>query len=195
MRRRITRLRPRPTAVVALLALVVALGGSAFAAHRYLITSKRQIKPSVRRALHGRRGVRGASGPSGPTGPTGAIGTQLPSGKSETGVFFAEGTASTVGDLAAASISFPVALSSAPTATIVSSGTTPACQGSVNAPTASPGNLCIYVGATLNVTQNALYDPFGGAGGTTSIYGAGLVADSAAAGNFYTDGSWAVTGQ
>jgi hypothetical protein len=53
--------------------------------------------------------------------------------------------------------------------------------------------LCVYVGDTQNVAVQAVYDPFGGNGGTTSRYGAQFVADSGAAGNFYTDGTWAVT--
>lgn len=43
--------RPSPAMVVAVIALVVALSGTALAASRYLITSTSQIKPSVRRDL------------------------------------------------------------------------------------------------------------------------------------------------
>jgi hypothetical protein len=43
--------RPSPAMIVALIALVVALSGTAVAASRYLITSTTQIKPSVRRDL------------------------------------------------------------------------------------------------------------------------------------------------
>jgi hypothetical protein len=200
--------RPRAShaTLVAYLALFVALaGGSAFAAQHYLITSKGQIKPSVRRALRGRRGPRGATGPAGsagapgppgapgPTGPTGALGTQLTSGKTETGVYFAEGTATTIADLAAASISFPVPLASAPTPVLVSSGPTANCQGSASNPAAAPGYLCVYVGTSTNIAVSGIYDPFGGNAGTASAYGAGIVIDSAGSGNFYSDGTWAVT--
>ena len=55
--------------VVATLALVLAVGGgTAWAAHRYLITSTSQIKPSVRQALRGNRGYRGYRGYTGRTG-------------------------------------------------------------------------------------------------------------------------------
>ncbi len=53
------------------------------AAQRYLITSTRQIKPSVLAVLHGARGTTGAQGPGGPqgiAGPQGAAGAQGPQG-------------------------------------------------------------------------------------------------------------------
>jgi hypothetical protein len=68
----------------------------------------------------------------GATGPTGAVGSVLPSGKTETGVYFAEGTATTVADLASSAISFPVPLASAPTPSIVTSGSTTDCPGSAD---------------------------------------------------------------
>jgi hypothetical protein len=71
--------RPSPAAVLAGLALFVALGGSAAAAHHFLITSTRQIKPSVLRALHG---ASGGPGPAGPIGPPGPAGVQGPAGPS-----------------------------------------------------------------------------------------------------------------
>jgi hypothetical protein len=68
--------------VASTLALVLALGGgTAWAAHHYLITSTHQIKPSVLASLHGKRGSTGAKGTDGKngtrgaTGPTGATGS------------------------------------------------------------------------------------------------------------------------
>jgi hypothetical protein len=72
--------RPRASSVIAILALFVAAGGTAIAAKRYLITSVRQIKPSVVKQLRGNRGPAGERGMTGPPGfqgargPTGATG-------------------------------------------------------------------------------------------------------------------------
>jgi hypothetical protein len=55
------------------LAFLVA-SASSYAAGRYVITSTRQIKPSVVRALHGASGPGGPAGPPGPPGPAGATG-------------------------------------------------------------------------------------------------------------------------
>jgi hypothetical protein len=72
--------KPSPAAVVAIVALFVALGGTAVAAHRFLITSTHQIKPSVLRELKGASGHRGPAGPAGPQGPSGSQGSQGPQG-------------------------------------------------------------------------------------------------------------------
>jgi hypothetical protein len=92
--------------VVATAALLFAMGGGAFAASHYLITSSKQVSPAVLSQLKGRRGpagprgprgpnlitsikqiapkvqrkLRGRGGPPGPQGPTGAIGPQGPTG-------------------------------------------------------------------------------------------------------------------
>lgn len=66
--------------VIAVLALVLVLGGTATAASRYLITSTSQIKPSVLARLHGATGNTGARGAAGGTGAAGATGAQGPSG-------------------------------------------------------------------------------------------------------------------
>lgn len=66
--------------VVATLALFLALGGGAFAASKYVITSKKQIAPKVRKQLKGAKGAKGATGPAGATGATGAAGPTGPQG-------------------------------------------------------------------------------------------------------------------
>ncbi len=54
--------------IIALVALFFAFGGSAVAAHHYLITSTKQIKPSVLKQLKGAKGPKGAQGQIGPQG-------------------------------------------------------------------------------------------------------------------------------
>jgi hypothetical protein len=69
--------------VVATLALVFAMSGGAYAASKFLITSTKQIKPSVLAQLKGKAGASGAAGaqgPAGPAGPAGGVGPAGPAG-------------------------------------------------------------------------------------------------------------------
>jgi hypothetical protein len=72
--------------VVATFALVFAMSGGALAASHYLITSTKQIKPSVLKSLAGKAGpagpagANGAAGPAGPAGGTGPAGGPGPAG-------------------------------------------------------------------------------------------------------------------
>jgi len=82
--RRLARLTPGTALGIA--AVVLAVSGSAFAAKQYVITSKGQIAPSVRKALKGKPGKVGRTGPQGrqgavgPAGPTGLTGSRGPEG-------------------------------------------------------------------------------------------------------------------
>jgi hypothetical protein len=75
------RRRPGYAEVTATLALVFAMSGGALAANHYLISSSKQIKPSVLRHLRGARGPRGATGPKGSIGPAGVPGSTGASGQ------------------------------------------------------------------------------------------------------------------
>jgi hypothetical protein len=77
---RLLSVRPSAVGVIATLALVLALGGTAAAATHYLITSTHQIKPSVLAKLHGAKGARGKTGATGATGPSGPQGLTGPAG-------------------------------------------------------------------------------------------------------------------
>jgi hypothetical protein len=66
--------RPSPAIIIASLALFFALGGTAIAAKRYLITSTSQIKPSVLAKLKGKAGKQGPAGATGATGAQGSAG-------------------------------------------------------------------------------------------------------------------------
>jgi hypothetical protein len=60
--------------MVGVLVGLLAGAGGAAAANRYIITSTKQIKPSVLKQLKGHRGPRGFTGAPGPVGPQGASG-------------------------------------------------------------------------------------------------------------------------
>jgi hypothetical protein len=81
--------RLNPSLVIAVFALVLALGGSAVAAKRYLITNTQQISPAVLKKLaamaaaqgsQGAPGIPGTPGPQGPRGEKGPAGDKGPTG-------------------------------------------------------------------------------------------------------------------
>lgn len=71
---------PSPALVIAILALIVALSGTAIAAKRYLITNTKQISPAALKQLtklaaaQVKQGPAGAAGAAGATGAAGAAG-------------------------------------------------------------------------------------------------------------------------
>jgi collagen triple helix repeat protein len=83
--------------VIATIALVFAMTGGAFAA-KYLITSTKQISPSVLKKLKGAAGPAGAAGAAGAQGPAGPAGTAGVNGKDgATGAKGATGTTGATG--------------------------------------------------------------------------------------------------
>lgn len=119
--------RVRLSNILAGAALAVALiGGTAYAASRYLITSTSQIKPSVLRSIetasgagtsthiasraHERHHPHGDVGPTGPTGPPGALGPTGTTGP--TGATGASGVGSGTVAGYSATVDTPVAFSS-----------------------------------------------------------------------------------
>lgn len=192
--------------VVAILALIMALAGTAIAAKG--VFTKKQEKRIIKIAKQyaGKNGAPGAAGPQGPAGPaglkgdTGAPGPEGPEGPEgpqgepgETGftkvlpsqesLYGSWGT----GELGSSgitvgAISFGIPLETAPTAVFVPNGENKSgegCPGTASTPEADPGKLCIYEGALTVGAFNAAEAP------TTS-------------GDLYTtiglaSGSWAVT--
>lgn len=65
---------PSPAMAVALVALFVATGGSAWATKHYLLSSSSQVSPKLLKKLKGASGAKGATGAAGATGPAGAAG-------------------------------------------------------------------------------------------------------------------------
>jgi hypothetical protein len=112
---------------LALVALAAAIGGgSAFAAGRYLITSTKQIKPSVLKSLKkaGPAGPQGAQGPKGSTGSAGTNGTNGDNGTN--------GNNGAVAAYHAGTASSPVSLTDASNKTVVTK-TLPAGSYVINA--------------------------------------------------------------
>jgi hypothetical protein len=190
--------------VVATMALVFAMGGTAIAAKHYLITSTRQIKPSVLKSLKGGAGPKGSSGLQGAPGkeglqgkegPTGHLTTTLPSGETLRGSFNFDSVAAGANQLNGASISFGVTLPSAPAVEVVPGGgpATVHCPGSVSSPSSTAGYLCLYEVSSENLKALVWCNAAGTCGGSADAFGLELFAESVATGRFYVDGSWAVT--
>ena len=127
----------------------------------------------------------------------------LPAGKTETGVYSlgCEVTASTGEDCAEGeSFAFPLPEASVP-ATYIQAGQTPpsACPGTVAAPAAASGQLCVYEAGHFGQfgTLRSVFDPStsGPTPGQANRHGFGVFSDgSGTAGTLIVWGTWAVTG-
>jgi Collagen triple helix repeat (20 copies) len=164
-------------------------------------------------ALRGNRGPRGyqgiqgdpgVAGPAGPTGPKGDKGAPgdpwlgnglLPSGKTLRGVFGPGGTAAGADSEAQETISFAFFLSTFPVVHFIDVGETPPaeCPGTVNQPAALAGHLCLYSSQDGNVSAVCVFNPVNDNCGQAAVRGFGVGITSAAAGDFWLQGSWAVT--
>ena len=204
------RHRPSPATVLAGIALMVALGGTSYAAvilapssvgtiqlKNNAVTSVKVKNGSLLKADFkagqvpggpaGPAGPAGAAGPAGPAGPPGPFPDALPSGKTIRGAYNIGGTAAAAGALANTSISFIYALAAAPAVKIVLQGAAapPECTGNSTFPQAQAGFLCIYEESKTNsvgATLNAV-----------NRSGATIFTNSSAAGGFFSFGTWAVT--
>jgi len=161
--------------VVAIVALVAALTGAAFAAGGLTKQQEKQVT-KIAKKYAGKRGPAGKPGPAGPQGPAGSQGAKGDAGakgdkgdKGDTGQEGPEGPEGspwTAGGvlpseetetgtwaygfskepLTFTAISFPIPLASAPSPEILGEGETSAnCPGPAEEPSAEPGHLCIYL--------------------------------------------------
>jgi hypothetical protein len=188
---RLTRYRPSPATAIATLALVVAGAGVGTAASGLISGS--QIKPGTitgKQIKNHSIGLNKLSGklPAGPRGPAGPITGALPAGVTLKGWFNLDTVAAAPAQFNGGSISFGLSVAAAPIVTIIPVGgpATGLCPGSVAAPTAARGYLCLYESSTQN---NAGFAAVG-----TNAVGTELFIHSTAAGRFFVDGTWAVTG-
>lgn len=200
--------------VVSVIAVVLAMTGGAWAAKHYIITSTKQIKPSVLKQLKGKpgpvgpqgeRGLQGERGPGGPTGPKGDAGPQgaegppgptktaLPAGKTSTGLWSFAGK-EVSGTLF--TISFPLRIEPAPTFNWIGPSGSPTgpCPGSYGNPKAEPGQLCMYAAAVAQAGTGTDQHPVGVSGYTADAT-SGIVGEFVieAGKEGYGYGSWAAT--
>jgi hypothetical protein len=162
--------------VLAVAALVAALGGSAIAAKAVFTKAqekqiikivKKYAKPGAQgpkgdagpagaQGSKGDQGAKGDAGSQGPEGPAGPTETELPAGKTMTGVWSFSGPGSTPMFL---NISFPLRAKPKPLVSLLEPGDTATTQCPSEAavdgeaePKAAPGYLCIYAKRLENAT-------------------------------------------
>lgn len=138
---------PSPALVISLIALFVALGGTAYAATRLARNSvgTKQLKNSAVTSSKIKNGAVTSAKLS-----AGAQ-TTLASGQTLKGMWAASGDAS-IGSIDAA-VGFNFTLPSAPTAQYVASGSAaPNCPGTASNPEAAAGHLCVYKYASSHVS-------------------------------------------
>jgi hypothetical protein len=206
--------------IVATLALFFAMTGGALAAKHFLITSPKQISPSVLKKLHGATGKTGATGGVGAAGGTGATGATgsagakgnpgekgeaglsalatLPSGVSESGSYGDYAGNVKNGQHPAVTVTFPIPLAGrAPISQVVYNkpGETSAhCSG---AGQAEKGFVCIYSSRTGQLVLDNIFDPDAPAAttgtGTTGFTLIDTVSTPTEGSEAFDDGTYTVT--
>ncbi len=190
--------------VVAIVALVVALTGAAYAAGGLTKQQEKQVT-KIAKKYAGKQGATGPAGPQGPAGGKGDAGAPgspgapgapgspwpggglLPSGETETGAWGVG--PSGVGFV---SFSFNLPLSEKPTIVYLKKGEdeTAECPGTVEEPQASSGILCIYTSEENEIE----YKSISGIAPAAFVSGADAFFESK--GGFpIALGTWAVTAE
>jgi hypothetical protein len=206
---------PSPALAIAIIALFFALGGTGYAVSKLpkdsVTTVQVRDHSLLKRDFKTGQLPRGAPGAQGEPGATGAKGDKgdpgdpwtlgngiLPSGKTIRGVFAPGGFADTQGELAQESISFGFSIANGvnPVAHFIEAGTTPSpeCPGTVHNPAAQPGHLCVYESLFSNASSScAVFNPVSNACPGSAVRGFGVQIVSDGPGEFWSQGSWAVT--
>jgi hypothetical protein len=125
-------------------------------------------------------------------------GGTLPAGKTLRGNWLAGGTSAAAGDHFYDPISFVYALGAAPTAHLLAPAApaTPECPGSLSAPSAASGHLCLYTFASANVSARYTCNPLNNlcTSSQANAWGTVVLVSATAAGLAFSWGTWAVTG-
>ena len=147
----------------------------------------------------GATGSTGATGATGATGPTGPFPATLPSGKTLTGAYAVVFQAAAGNAFEADAYSYAFPLATAPTVHYIPMGGTPPaqCPGTVAAPAAAPGNLCVFEDDGFNLAALGvgfrIIDTTTNTSGASGKMGFEIQLGSAAAGLTESVGTWAVT--
>lgn len=146
--------------------------------------------PAGPQGKEGPQGIPGPQGLKGPKGDPGPLTETLPSGKTERGMYIFNGTHPAGGYTPNTSISYPLPLTFTPNVNFIKKGasSTAACPGTGTAPTATPGNLCVYEtrddkGFTTGVLLQS----------ETTHFGALLYVSAGSNEDFEIEGTYAVT--
>ena len=210
--------RQSPALIVAMLALLVALTGTAVATTSALIGSaqirnnsitgldvkNRSLRPiDFRGSVRGSRGLRGLTGPQGSQGAQGVQGPagpfpdgDMPGGKTVRGTYALGAKGATVNSWT--QISFGFTMATAPVGHMILSGAAPnaSCPGTVANPQAAPGHLCVYEAVRTNMSDGfpVVFDPSSPSDSSPTRWGAGIWGQSGAGtSESWSYGTWAAT--
>jgi hypothetical protein len=161
-------------------------------------------KATTNECKEGGATVSNASGTAKACNGTTGFTETLPSGKTETGTWAVETTATATEELVSAVISIPIPLAvPAQVGGFVAAGAkTPPehCEGSLEKPGAKTGYLCIFEGKSQVINHGGLewakafVTPDGKIGSTVEPTGGQLVFSTTKTGRVSAEGTWAVTG-
>lgn len=187
--------------VVAAVALVsTAVAGSGSSAEKpAVVAAKKKVKrgppgppgPQGQQGPQGLQGAPGQQGEQGEQGEPGPFPNTLPAGKTIRGAWGIEDKAAGANEISMSDISWNYPMSTEVAVDVVSvfPSTDPHCPGTVSNPSAESGFLCIYQRAQSN-SGGITYST----SGVLYRFGAPVWIKSSAAGDYWADGSWAVTG-